>query len=106
MSWNWTSVIFANLTAEDYRHWHDNKVPYTGSTAMATFSNASGSNYHSPGGLEPYIATGLSEFQKAVDALGWTKFYITIGASNQWIVRQYRTPEEIIWDNLQVDFSA
>lgn len=73
------SVIFANLSRNDYRNFEKHGISYSGSTGESARTE-------SYGGLAPYIATFDGEFSKAIRAMEWDAISIDV-SGNQWIVR-------------------
>jgi hypothetical protein len=72
-------LLLVHLTPEDYKRFHEARVPYSGSTGPY----ARPEDYH---GLAPYVATFFGELARSVVAMRWHHFTVS-KRGGQWIVR-------------------
>jgi len=71
-----TPLILANLTIEEILRFNAADIPYSASTAGPE-----------NGGLAPYIATYVSELQRAAEAMGWKTFAVDV-QQHQYIAKR------------------
>ena len=79
---NTRTLILANLTRQDFEHFSNAKITYTGTAADPRFGNSDPRPW---GKHAPYIATYIGELLRAVKAMKWDSFSVEIIAG-QWII--------------------